>query len=159
MGTGRNLSFDPKILGGLSVIKDKTNDIWVFFSSEENFKTSLWYLRIRPDHQGAALVQFTTGQLGSDGSVRAISDRKGDIFIIWNKFVGSKISEIWCRRYTVGQGWGQEMQIAPGIFSTGAGVSATADSWDNIWAVYIHNFAEKAGPQWEISCKKLLPYV
>ncbi|TEB07864.1 hypothetical protein Psch_01419 [Pelotomaculum schinkii] len=144
-----------KISGGLSVVKDKTNDIWVFFSSEENFKTSLWYLRIRPDHQGVALVQLTTGQLCSDSTGRAISNREGDIFIIWNKFVGGKISEIWCRCYTSDHGWGQEMQIVPGIFGTGGGISAAVDSWDNIWAVYINNM----GSQREISCRKLLPYI
>lgn len=148
-----------KISGGLSVVKDKTKDVWVFFSSEENFKTSLWYLRIRPDHQGVALVQLTTGQLCSDNTVKAVSNREGDIFITWNKFVGGKISETWCRFYTNNYGWGQEMQIAPGIFGSGGGLCAAADSMNNIWTGYIKNFAEKTGAQWEISCRKLLPYI
>lgn len=148
-----------KILGGLSVVKDKTNDIWVFFSSEENFKTSLWYLRIRPDHRGVALVQLTTGQLCSDSTVKAISNREGEIFILWNRFVGGNILELWCRYYTNDYGWGQEMQIAPGIFGSGGGLCAAADSMGNIWTGNIKNFVEETGAQWEVSCRKLLPYI
>ncbi len=149
-----------KVSGGLSVVKDNTDDIWVFFSSEVDFKTSLlWYLRIRAEQQGAAKVQLTTGQLSSDSTVRAVSNSDGDIFIIWNKFIGGNISEIWCRCYSRDYGWGQEMQIAPGIFGTGSGIGAVADSWDNIWTVYINNFFEGKDRQWEISCRKLLPYI
>lgn len=149
-----------KISSDLSLVKDKTDNIWVFFSSEnDNSTTSLWYLKIRPDNQGMALVQITTGQLCSDGAVRAICNREGDIFITWYKFAGGQISEIWCRRYTSDYGWGQEMQIAPGIFGSGGGISAAADSMDNVWVVYINNFAEKTGPQWEINSRKLLPYI
>ena len=114
----------------------------VFFSSEENSKTSLWYLRIRPEQQGAAKVQLTTGQLSSDSTVRAVSNSDGDIFIFWNKFIGGNIS-----RYGAGviQGlrMGSGVQIAPGVFGTGSGIGAVADSWDNIWTVYINNFLRK----------------
>lgn len=159
-GREENYTYTRKILGGLSVVKDKTNDLWVFFAAEEdNSKTSLWYLRIRPDHQGADLVKLTTGQLGSDRTVRAISNKAGEIFIIWHKLVGGKLSEIWCRRYCGEYGWGQEMQIAPGIFGTGAGISVTADSMDNLWALYINNFRDQLGLHWEVSCRKLLPYI
>lgn len=150
---------NQKILSDLSVVKDQTGNVWVFFSSEnENSNSSLWYLRIGPDNQSVA-VQLTNGQLCRDSTVKAVCNREGELFITWRRFVGGKISEIWCRRYTNNNGWGQEMQIVPGMFGSFGWLSTAVDSWDNIWVIYINSFVEKMEQQWEISYRKLLPYI
>lgn len=149
-----------KIIGGLSVVIDSTNHVWVFFAAEnDNFGRGLWYLKISPDNQISALVQLTIGLTCQESTVRAVCYNKGEIFITWHRLVSSKLSEIWCRRYSGDNGWGQEMQIVPGIFGGGGSISLTADNWHNVYVVYINNIIENMNPLWQISCRKLLTYI